>query len=77
MNIRSGHRSRQGSSSSRDSGVYSAEGSSSRLRQPCSGQTSVGAELPWQSPSESEQVKMAVTARGRQITDEGIEDMCV
>ncbi|XP_051259879.1 interleukin-10 receptor subunit beta [Dicentrarchus labrax] len=82
----SGRHSRQGSSGSGDSGVYSTGGSSG-LRQPnsnqsgVSGQSMLSAETSWQGPFDSEQVKMRDMTPGlkRQplITDEGIVDMCV
>uniref|UniRef100_A0A671XSP6 Interleukin 10 receptor, beta n=1 Tax=Sparus aurata TaxID=8175 RepID=A0A671XSP6_SPAAU len=75
----SGRHSRQDSSGSGDSGVYSTGGSSG-LRQPSSTQSSSGAvENSWQG--DLEQVKMKDMAPGLKspllITDEGIVDMCV
>ncbi|XP_045885075.1 interferon alpha/beta receptor 1b-like [Micropterus dolomieu] len=70
----SGRHSRQDSSSSRDSGVYSTGGSSS-LQQPSSNQSS------GQAPFDMEQVKMQDMASGLKsqllTADEGIVDMCV
>ncbi|KAM4609095.1 interferon alpha/beta receptor 1a-like isoform 2-T2 [Polymixia lowei] len=73
--------SRQGSGGSRDSGVYSTEGGSSR-QQPGSGQSSVETVDSWQgSSAPQEQVKMADMGpepRGDGVAvDEGIVDMCV
>ncbi|KAI3356620.1 hypothetical protein L3Q82_017832, partial [Scortum barcoo] len=77
---RSDRHSRQDSSSSRDSGVYSTGGSSS-LRQPNSNRSTTGAEESWQSPFDLKQVKMQELAPGLKsrllITDEGIVDMRV
>ncbi|XP_041807278.1 interleukin-10 receptor subunit beta [Chelmon rostratus] len=76
----SGRHSRQDSSGSGDSGVYSTGGSSGP-RQPNSSQSSAGPEAPWQSTLDSEQVKMRdmVPSLKTQplIPDEGIVDMCV
>ncbi|XP_038575682.1 interferon alpha/beta receptor 1b-like isoform X1 [Micropterus salmoides] len=70
----SSRHSRQDSSSSRDSGVYSTGGSSS-LQQPSSNQSS------GQAPFDMEQVKMQDMASGLKsqllTADEGIVDMCV
>uniref|UniRef100_A0A8D3B301 Interferon alpha/beta receptor 1a-like n=1 Tax=Scophthalmus maximus TaxID=52904 RepID=A0A8D3B301_SCOMX len=76
----SGRHSRQDSSSSGDSGVYSA-GGSSNLRQPSSSQPSTGAEGFCKGPFYLEQVKMQEMTPGPKtqplIADEGIVDMCV
>ncbi|GLD51553.1 interferon alpha/beta receptor 1b-like protein [Lates japonicus] len=76
----SGRHTRQDSSSSGDSGVYSS-GGSSNLRQPNSSQFSTGAEDVWKGPFNLEQVKMQEMTPGLKsqllITDEGIVDMCV
>ncbi|XP_044221797.1 interferon alpha/beta receptor 1b-like [Thunnus albacares] len=77
----SGRHSRQGSSGSRDSGVYSTEGGSG-LPQTSSGQSSTGAEDSWQAPiKQQEQVKMQDMApelkSQRLMADEGVVDMCV
>ncbi|XP_076603524.1 interferon alpha/beta receptor 1b-like isoform X2 [Chaetodon auriga] len=76
----SGRHSRQDSSGSGDSGVYST-GSSSGPRQTNSGQSSAGAESSWQSPLDLVQVKMQDMVPGLKtqplIPDEGIVDMCV
>ncbi|XP_044073812.1 interleukin-10 receptor subunit beta [Siniperca chuatsi] len=78
--VSSGRHSRQDSSGSGDSGVYSTGGSSS-LRQPNSNQSSTGAEDSWQGPFDMEQVKMRDMAPGLKsqllTADEGIVDMCV
>lgn len=80
LNVCSGRHSRQDSSGSGDSGVYSTGGSSGP-RQPNSSQSSAGPEAPWQSTLDSEQVKMRdmVPSLKTQplIPDEGIVDMCV
>uniref|UniRef100_A0A3Q3XGK5 Uncharacterized protein n=1 Tax=Mola mola TaxID=94237 RepID=A0A3Q3XGK5_MOLML len=67
----SGRHSRQGSSGSSDSGMYSS-GDSSGLRQPGSTQSSAG-------PCDSEQVTMQDVAPEPKsaIADEGIMDMCM
>ncbi|KAM7407933.1 hypothetical protein PAMA_003605 [Pampus argenteus] len=67
--------SRQGSSGSRDSGVYSTEGGSG-LRQPSSAQSCTEAEDSWQVPVKLEQVKMQDMAACL-VADEGVVDMCV
>ncbi|XP_042350103.1 interleukin-10 receptor subunit beta [Plectropomus leopardus] len=76
----SGRHSRQDSSGSGDSGVYSTGGSSS-LRQPSSSQSSVQTEDSGQGPFDSEQVKMQDMAPRLKthllIADEGIVDLCV
>lgn len=80
LDISSGRHTRQDSSSSGDSGVYSS-GGSSNLRQPNSSQFSTGAEDVWKGPFDLEQVKMQeMTPRLKSqllITDEGVVDMCV
>lgn len=76
----SGGHSRQNSSGSRDSGVYSTGGSSG-LRQPNSNHSSTGVEVSWQGRFDLEQVKMRDMAPGLKsqllITDEGTVDMCI
>ncbi|KAM3842216.1 interferon alpha/beta receptor 1b-like [Diretmus argenteus] len=76
----SGRHSRQGSGGSGDSGVYSTEGGSG-LRQPGSGQSSVGATDSWQASSHLEQVKMqdiGPEVEGQRLmVDEGVLDMSV
>ncbi|XP_034416976.1 interferon alpha/beta receptor 1b-like isoform X2 [Cyclopterus lumpus] len=76
----SGRHSRQDSSGSGDSGVYSTGGSSS-LRQPNSSHSSTGAKVSGQGPFDLEQVKMQDMAPGLETqlvnADEGIVDMCV
>lgn len=71
LNVPSGRHSRQGSSGSSDSGMYSS-GDSSGLRQPGSAQSSAG-------PCDSEQVTMQDVAPEPKsaIADEGIMDMCM
>nr|XP_046260155.1 interleukin-10 receptor subunit beta [Scatophagus argus] len=77
----SGRHSRQDSSSSRDSGVYSTGGSSG-LQQPSSGLTSAGPEtssIPGQGCLGVEQMKMQDLAPGLKsrpaVADEGVVDM--
>lgn len=76
----SGRHSRQDSSGSGDSGVYSTGGSSS-LRQSNSNQSSAGAEDCEQGHFDLQQLKMQDMAPRLKtqllITDEGIVDMCV
>ncbi|XP_053184903.1 interleukin-10 receptor subunit beta [Scomber japonicus] len=76
----SGRHSRQGSSGSGDSGVYSTEGGSGQ-RHPNSAQSSSGAEDSWQGPIKPNQVKMLDMAPDlksqRPIGDELIVDVCV
>ncbi|XP_026151762.1 interferon alpha/beta receptor 1b-like [Mastacembelus armatus] len=76
----SGRHSRQNSSSSGDSGIYST-GGRSHLQQPNSSQSSMGPKDIWQISFDLEKVKMQEMASGLKnqllITDEGIVDMCV
>ncbi|XP_070694232.1 interleukin-10 receptor subunit beta [Pempheris klunzingeri] len=76
----SGRHSRQDSSGSGDSGVYSAGGSSG-LQQPNSSQSDALAEGSWQGPFDLTQMKMGPIAPGPKsrllMADEGIVDMCV
>lgn len=78
--VSSGRHSRQDSSGSGDSGVYSTGGSSS-LRQSNSNQSSAGAEDCEQGHFDLQQLKMQDMAPRLKtqllITDEGIVDMCV
>ncbi|XP_040004470.1 interleukin-10 receptor subunit beta [Xiphias gladius] len=76
----SGRHSRQDSSSSGDSGVYST-GGSSNLREPNSSQSFTWAELFWKGPFDPEHVKMQEITPGLKsqalIGDDGIVNMCV
>ncbi|XP_040912929.1 interleukin-10 receptor subunit beta isoform X2 [Toxotes jaculatrix] len=76
----SGRHSRQDSSSSGDSGVYST-GGSSNLQQPNNSQSSTGAGDFQHGPFDPEQVKMQEMTPGLKspllITDEGIVDICI
>ncbi|XP_008277651.1 interleukin-10 receptor subunit beta-like [Stegastes partitus] len=76
----SGRHSRQDSSSSGDSGVYST-GGSSNLRQSNTTKSSAGAQDSCQGLCDSEQMKMQEMAPGLNspplIADEGVVDMCV
>lgn len=76
----SGRHSRQDSRGSRDSGVYSTEGSSGPRRLH-SNQSSTGGESSWQGSFDPEQVKMQDMAPGLKsppaMADEGIVDVCV
>lgn len=78
--VHSGRHSRQGSSGSGDSGVYSTEGGSGQ-RHPNSAQSSSGAEDSWQGPIKPNQVKMLDMAPDlksqRPMGDELIVDVCV
>lgn len=84
----SGRLSRQGSSGSRDSGVYSTGGSSDPRQPRSSGssgssggsdQTCAGAEASWPGPCDPERLKMQDMgpALSGVIADEGIADVCV
>nr|UYQ90453.1 cytokine receptor family B5 [Larimichthys crocea] len=76
----SGRHSRQDSSCSGDSGVYSAGGSSG-LQQPNSAQSSTGIEASWRDPFDMDHVKMKDMAPGLKsqllMADESIVDVCV
>ncbi|TKS66814.1 Interferon alpha/beta receptor 1a [Collichthys lucidus] len=76
----SGRHSRQDSSCSGDSGVYSAGGSSG-LQQPSTAQSSTGIEASWRDPFDMDHVKMKDMAPGLKsqllMADESIVDVCV
>lgn len=80
LNVSSGRHSRQDSSCSGDSGVYSAGGSSG-LQQPNSAQSSTGIEASWRDPFDMDHVKMKDMAPGLKsqllMADESIVDVCV
>lgn len=80
FSVLGGRHSRQGSSGSGDSGVYSTEGGSG-LRQPNSAQTCSGAEDSWQAPLKPVQVKLLDMTPDpksqRLIEDKFIVDVCV
>lgn len=61
---------------SRDSGVYSSDGSGSES-QPSSQQTSRGSDVFWMDLCALDKLKVDLRAAGLPLGDEGVADVCI